>query len=163
MDNCREYFILEGLKCAGCADKIEEKVKGVKGIKGASLNFFSKKLSVEIADKEDIKRIAGEIASIVRGIEPDVEIKTIDMEAENKKEVIETNINEIVVLGIGILLFTAAFILPFSLWNRVGMFVFSYILIGERVINRAVRNILKGRFFDENFLMTAATLGAFAV
>lgn len=163
MDNCREYFILEGLKCAGCADKIEEKVKGVKGIKGASLNFFSKKLSIEIADKEDIKRIAGEIASIVRGIEPDVEIKTIDMEAENMKEVIETNINEIVVLGIGILLFTAAFILPFSLWNRVGMFVFSYILIGGRVINRAVRNILKGRFFDENFLMTAATLGAFAV
>lgn len=43
------------------------------------------------------------------------------------------------------------------------LFVASYVLIGGEVVYKALRNILKGDFFDENFLMTVATVGAFAI
>lgn len=43
------------------------------------------------------------------------------------------------------------------------LFVASYVLIGGEVVYKAFRNILKGDFFDENFLMTVATVGAFAI
>jgi len=60
------------------------------------------------------------------------------------------------------LFFTALlFKLPFEAELRI--FLASYILVGGEVILKAVKNMLKGRVFDENFLMSAATIGAFAI
>ncbi|MDV0447167.1 Potassium-transporting ATPase ATP-binding subunit [Methanosarcinaceae archaeon Ag5] len=51
----------------------------------------------------------------------------------------------------------------FSYVIEFGIFVIAYILVGGDVVFSAVRDISKGRFFDENFLMTIATLGAFII
>jgi Cd2+/Zn2+-exporting ATPase len=67
-------------------------------------------------------------------------------------------------LGMGIALFAAGFFLE-SAPNAVrpAVFLASWLLIGGGVVLQALRNILKGRVFDENFLMTIATAGAFAI
>lgn len=43
------------------------------------------------------------------------------------------------------------------------LFVLSYIIVGYDIVQKAIRNILRGKVFDENFLMTIATLGAFFI
>ena len=44
-----------------------------------------------------------------------------------------------------------------------GIFIVSYIIVGFEILRKAVRNIFRGKVFDENFLMAIATLGAFAI
>jgi Cd2+/Zn2+-exporting ATPase len=46
---------------------------------------------------------------------------------------------------------------------RTGLFAAAYLLVGGDVLWRAIRNILRGQVFDENFLMTIATIGAFCI
>ena len=47
--------------------------------------------------------------------------------------------------------------------GKLGLFLVPYLIIGFSVIREAVENIFHGEFFDENFLMTVATIGAFAI
>ena len=60
------------------------------------------------------------------------------------------------------LLFAAALIVPWKV-PRAVLFVLSYITVGYDVLLRAARNIVRGRVFDENFLMSLATVGAFCI
>lgn len=48
-------------------------------------------------------------------------------------------------------------------WLQIALFIISYIIVGEDVVKRAVKNIFKGQVFDENFLMSIATIGAFYI
>jgi len=63
----------------------------------------------------------------------------------------------------GAVLFAAAFIPSIPAYAQIALFVAAYLLIGGDIVKSAFRNMLKGSFFDENFLMTIATLGAFAI
>ena len=65
---------------------------------------------------------------------------------------------------ISLILFIIAFVIPFSNeWINKGIFILSYIIIGLEIVLKAIRHILRGKVFDENFLMTIATIGAFAI
>jgi Cd2+/Zn2+-exporting ATPase len=73
---------------------------------------------------------------------------------------------KIIHLAVGSLILAAGMLLDmFFHKNHIALilFVFTYILLGGGVILRAFRNITHGRVFDENFLMAAATIGAFAI
>lgn len=63
---------------------------------------------------------------------------------------------------IGAVVFAAAIIINIE-WLQIAMFVISYIIVGGDVVKRAVKNIFKGQVFDENFLMSIATIGAFLI
>ena len=65
---------------------------------------------------------------------------------------------------ISAILFIIALIVPFqNIWiNRV-IYLISYIIVGFEILKKAVRNIKRGKVFDENFLMSVATIGAFAI
>jgi Cd2+/Zn2+-exporting ATPase len=68
-----------------------------------------------------------------------------------------------VLMGIGAVLFVVGMILELNRWVELAMFLASYLLIGGEVVFRALKNISKGQVFDENFLMSVATIGAFAI
>jgi Cd2+/Zn2+-exporting ATPase len=57
----------------------------------------------------------------------------------------------------------AFLIKPEISWFSPAMFTISYIIIGGDIVWKAIRNILRGKVFDENFLMTVATVGAFCI
>ena len=64
---------------------------------------------------------------------------------------------------ISAILFVLALVIPFSNeWINNGLFIISYLVVGCEILKKAVRNIFRGKVFDENFLM-AATIGAFAI
>ena len=65
---------------------------------------------------------------------------------------------------ISVILFVLALVIPFSNeWINNGLFIISYLVVGFEILKKAVRNIFRGKVFDENFLMAVATIGAFAI
>ena len=65
---------------------------------------------------------------------------------------------------ISLILFTIAFAIPFNNeWINKEIYILSYIIVGFEIVLKAIRNILRGKVFDENFLMTIATIGAFVI
>ena len=67
-------------------------------------------------------------------------------------------------LGIGVVLLLCALLIPVEQWYiKLLLFLVPYFVIGGDVLLKAVRNILGGQVFDENFLMTVATIGAFCL
>ena len=65
---------------------------------------------------------------------------------------------------IALILFIFAMVVKFEneLINK-GIFIISYIIVGFEILRKAVRNIFRGKVFDENFLMSVATIGAFGI
>lgn len=172
----KNSMILMGLDCANCASKIETKVKNVSGVKSASVDFVSKKLTIEINNKNELDSIIEQIKDIVSKIEPDVKVVFDDKKAKqidknhgdhdhdhehgqeggnNKKELIR--------LIIGAIIFGVAVAFKFPLPIEFTLFFISYILVGGEVLLKAFKNILRGQVFDENFLMSIATIGAFSI
>ena len=165
-ENVRRILILEGLSCAQCADKIEQKVKKIDGVRAVWLDFVSNRLTIE-ADREDIDRVAGLAAKIAIGIEKGISVIDTELIKSKEKDQAEAlsglKKKELIKLGTGALLFVIAFFVNLSNSLELTFYLLSYILIGGDILLRAVRNILKGQVFDENFLMSLATIGAFAI
>ncbi|MGB4439972.1 MAG: heavy metal translocating P-type ATPase, partial [Sedimentibacter sp.] len=67
-----------------------------------------------------------------------------------------------IIIGAVVLAIAAIFNLNNN-WLQVALFIISYIIVGGDVVKRAVRNIFRGKVFDENFLMSVATIGAFLI
>ena len=161
----RDEFILEGLDCPNCASKIERKVCNINGMKSANLNFVSKKLIIETDEGYDKSSIITEIKSIVKEIEPDVNIvskSNIKIKGDSKNESDGRKL-KLIQLIIGGILFSTAMILKFQYYIEFILYLISYIIVGGEVILKAFNNIKKGSIFDENFLMLIATLGAFSI
>ena len=156
----KKVLILKGLDCANCAAKIEKAVRNINGVKYASVDFLTKKLIIEVEHKRDLKKIVTEVSALVSKIESEivvVESETVTV----TEEVIEKF--ELIRLGIGTILFIVAIAFNFSPLIELGIFLTSYLLIGGDVVFRAAKNIIRGQVFDENFLMSIATIGAFAI
>jgi Cd2+/Zn2+-exporting ATPase len=74
------------------------------------------------------------------------------------------NLNrELMILAPGVLIFGVALGWKLPFWWEFSLFVAAYLVIGKDVLLAAVKNMFHGRIFDEFFLMTSATLGAFAI
>jgi len=158
-------YVLQGLKCASCAAKIENSILSQKGITSVSINLATSKLRIEHSNNE--KWDVHLIEKIVHEYEPDVQV----LEGTNIKRKIENTNNKkaILWLCIGAFGFIMGMIFQFILnvngsnYIAIGLFIFSYLWLGGKVLIKMVRNIIKGRIFDENFLMGFATLGAIAI
>jgi len=154
---------LQGLDCANCAAKIEKKVNSLKGVSHASLNFATKKLAITTNGQDDDYDFVSEAIKIIKAIEPDVQVINKKAENADSQESDESNIlkRKWIIFGISASLFFCAMALPLPLLAKIILYLISYILSGGKVIIKAVKNITKGRVFDENFLMSIATVGAF--
>ena len=154
---------LQGLDCANCAAKIEKKVNSLKGVSHASLNFATKKLAITTNGQDDDYDFVSEAIKIIKAIEPDVQVINKKAENADSQESDESNSlkRKWIIFGISASLFFCAMALPLPLLAKIILYLISYILSGGKVIIKAVKNITKGRVFDENFLMSIATVGAF--
>ncbi|MBU5312108.1 cadmium-translocating P-type ATPase [Tissierella carlieri] len=65
---------------------------------------------------------------------------------------------------IGAVVFVAAVAIDLKVeWLQIALFIISYIIVGGDIVKKAIRNIFRGKVFDENFLMSIATIGAFLI
>ena len=71
---------------------------------------------------------------------------------------------DVIKIIIAFVLFLFAMLVKFqNEWINNAIFIVSYLIVGFEILRKAVKNIFKGKVFDENFLMAVATLGAFAI
>lgn len=156
----RKKFYLEGLACASCAATIEDRISRMDTITSASVNFADSSLSIELRERDRLEDTLAQIREIVDSVEPGVRL--VKGEQNEKGEDSSFFSRERIILGLGILGFIGAILMPASLGKTI-LFILAYLVIGGRVLLLAGKNITRGRVFDENFLMTIATLGAIAI
>lgn len=179
----KEVFILDGLGCANCATKMEREIQKLPGVNLAVVDFVSKKLIVEFSNSDDKKDTYNEIEKIVKRIESHVKIIPNNVNKFKHEENAHNhnhshnhshdnghmheeegiNKNKIIQFSIGVAIFTIAVIFKLEYWIEFALFLISYLLVGGEVLLVAVKNILRGEVFDENFLMALATVGAFSI
>ena len=143
-------------------------IKSLEGIRSSSIDFVTKKLKLEIFESADEAAAVKEVKQIVRDIEPDVKLKEItnrktgeiDSEEENESGIQRLKLLQ---LGIGAAFFAAAVLLKLSAGVELAIYLTAYALVGGEVLIKSIRNIFRGQVFDENFLMSLATIGAFAI
>lgn len=173
-DILKKELLLEGLDCANCAAKIEKKVNEINGIDSASINFVTKTLTLGVQNEDYIDTLS-QIKDIVKKIEPDINVVTKETAKKSMQNVREddshdhsnigekNNKKELIRLIIGAIIFSIAVIFKFSTVIEFILYFSSYIIVGGEVLLKALRNIIKGQIFDENFLMSIATIGAFSI
>ncbi len=171
----KKVLLLMGLCCGNCAAKIEHETKNLAGVKHASVDFINRKLVIEAANKREMATIVEEAKKIIQRIEPSVKIVIEeDRKSRSKDEEARLEAEEMRVetarrkvktlrLSLGIVLFAAAVFLEMSYWVEFGLYLAAYLLIGYEVLLSSARNIVRGQMFDENLLMSIATIGAFSI
>lgn len=218
----KSQWILDGLHCANCARKIEDKVTKIEGVSACSVNFVTKTLTMETAE-DYAESAAAQAQRAVTALEPGVKLrkkpsanrpqplraasnpavhedvhphKHKDTEGREGRQDAhdhghdhgltpdhghddahrhdhgdghthehgEGNARNILLrlIGGGILA-GAGMLLPVSSLLELLLFLAAYLIVGGEVVWRALRNIVRGQVFDENFLMALATVGAFAI
>jgi len=130
----------------------------MEGVASARLDFANSKFYVEISDDRDAEKIRERVKAIISDIEPGCCMNDAEAAASDSRTLFG---KRIAIYIFGLLIFIAAIILPGQSWPETLLFLAAWLIFGGRVISKSFRNILKGRVFDENFLMTIATIGAF--
>lgn len=156
-------FIVEKLGCAHCAGKMEEQVSHLPGVEAVNLTFATKQLRVW---SDDANALLPQIQDICTSIEPDVKVVIREDTVRAQKEAKNNSEDnrEYLELGIGIVLFIAGKIFESSKpVYSTACFLLAYLILGIKIVWTALRNISKGQVFDENFLMSIATIGAFGI
>lgn len=160
-------YTLQGLDCANCAAKIEASVKKLDGVRAASVNFMTRTLALE-ADGSLRHSITEAVTRVVHQYEPDVGVIEIKERghghAHNKegdgKSAVTTLVIGAVVFAVGMILSRLASV---SSIVTLAVFMLSYTILGGKIAWTALKNISRGQVFDENFLMSVASIGAFII
>ncbi|MDR1470989.1 MAG: cadmium-translocating P-type ATPase [Synergistaceae bacterium] len=154
---------LANLSGVECAEKIEERVRTLKGISAASVDFAAQKMRIEAEDKAKLPFLLRQASDIVNDIDPDVEISFSEKHGSDTSRLDWKRQLSNAALCAGAALFLAGMYFKFDNPLDLAVFIAAYLLVGGGVVLRSLKNIAKGQLFDENFLMSAATLGAFAI
>lgn len=159
---------LRGLDCASCAGKIEDRTAKLEGVKTASLDFVNKKIKVDIENELDRDRIKDSIIKLVNKFEPGVEvldlsIKDMDSSHDHSHEHGNFDTYELIRIVSSLILFIIPPLLKLQGGIRLSTYLLAYFIVGYDVLIRAGKNLVNRTPFDENFLMTLATIGAFII
>lgn len=172
-DIMEETLLLKDLNCPNCAAKIEDRICKMDVVETANFTLATHqlKLTGSWEDREALKR---DIQDICDAIEEGVTVA--DYERKSKAAVDDDRENNqdndavtiaVIVAGLLFMIYDAltSFVpsigLPESIETPI--YYVAYVLLAFPVLRTAARNILKGEIFDENFLMSIATLGAIAI
>lgn len=150
-----------GLDCAHCAMKVEQEINKMDEVEDAMIIFSTETLKVklnrEMSDDELLKRLKNVIDKVESGITLSMK-KDIKVIEKPKLFVCKDHVE----LIIGTIIYIIGIILGGTKYD-VFIFGIAYLLIGYKVLFKALKNIKRGQLFDENFLMCIATIGAFCI
>ena len=150
---------LQNLDCANCALKIEKTLNDMKELSNVKLNFSTSTLTFEQNTDKDLLDII------------EKEIQKIEKEVFIVKEVnkIQKTFWQLLDKKLLVITFISIFLTYISynyIENRqiqIAIYLVAYLLVGWDVLYKAFKNITTGKIFDEYFLMSIATIGAFAL
>ena len=177
----QKIYILEELDCANCAAKIEAKFNALPQVEEATITFATRQLRLTAEDPDSLIE---ELTKVARTVEPGVTILPREEGHEHHHHHEDCGCGhdhdhhyehthshsggEGKWLLIGAGLFALGLVcgtvkLPGMTWVSLVLYVAAYLVLGLDILKTAGKNLIKGHVLDENFLMSIATLGAFAI
>ncbi len=160
----KKQYKLLNMHCAGCADALEQKLKTLDGVKAVQVNFITKILTFEPERGVDVNELSERVCNAVVKFDRMIKIENPEDE-ETVKEKKAKQVKMWLILSSAVL-FLTAFILDktgVNFWVSLGFYIAAYALSGFEILWASAVNIAHGKIFDENFLMSVATIGAFAI
>ncbi len=163
----RVKYRIEGEFCANCSAKMERKLSSTEGIGETTINYATKTVCLppsRVVQAQDI----------IESIEAGVKLELISMKqkvstTDNTAAVNQENKWRLTKIILACTLFAVGLLLE-SRWINTSwvileylIYLTAYFIVGYKVLLKAVRNIFRGQLFDENFLMSLATVGAIAI
>lgn len=188
----KRKLVLEGLDCANCALKIENGVQKLEGVSSCSVNFATKTLTMEISPDRS-GEILEQTKKKIRTLEPGIKIKEYEAASKHSHPHHHAHGHDhthshshgteeasdgqghshdhgakslkimIARLIAGLVVGAAAFVLAIPQELELILFIASYLIVGGDIVFKALKNIVRGQVFDEYFLMSIATIGAFVI
>lgn len=162
----KKVYILENLGCANCAAKMETKIKALAGVESATITFATKQLRLA-ADNYD--GLLPQIQGICASIESEIKVVPRYTQPSREESAVRADKNKdhslAFILGGAALLIVGKVMESQSFGTNfiLSVYLVAYIILGGEIVLTALKNLIKGQIFDENFLMSIATLGAFAI
>ena len=166
-----QHLHVGGMDCTSCATKISTALEKMSGVQEATVNFSTGKLTVAYdPQRVDEPAIRDRVIALgYRLITPEVHADgaehghdhTHGAEFSWKRE-LPLVLVVVALFLVGIIFETPLHNTPYSL-GEYAIFIPAYLISGWTVLKSAGRNIIRGQVFDENFLMTIATVGAIAI
>ena len=163
----KQIYIIENLGCANCAAKMERKIQELPQVDFANLIYATKQLQIVTNTGEELLPVFQNICSSIEDGVVVTKQENRQGASERKaaeKEKAHENRKDIWELGIGAVLMAAGIVAErYSEPVSAVFLIIAYLVLGRHVLLTAGKNLTKGHVFDENFLMSIATLGAFAI
>lgn len=157
----KQVLKIKGLDCAGCAAELERRILKTAGVSTASVSFVNQKIIVECDAQETLEKIV-DLINHFEEVKVINDVGRVEPNAENHKK-------EWLLIALSAALFFIAFLLEklaFGLGFEIAcytLYAAAYCIIGYPVLLATVKNVCKGKIFDENFLMTIASIGAVCI
>ncbi len=153
-------YTLMNLECANCASKIENDLNELDVVNEATITFATKRLKIVSKRQLEVETIR----EICHKYEEEIEVVSKGETIQN-----EDSKKDLYTLLIGSILFILSILLSMidgfnsNSFIMMSIYIASYLTLGSGVLLTALKNMKKGLIFDENFLMSVATLGAFVI
>lgn len=162
-----ETYEIPTLDCAACALKLEKLINKQPGVLSASISYATKTMKLTAENPDSLIPMLTEKCNEV---ESPTEIHKKVRPPKGKAAAIEEEPfyrDERIHLTVGGVLFAIGMVFHYltgspELYGNIFFFI-SYLILGGPIVWNALKNISHGEFFDETFLMTVATLGAFGI
>lgn len=153
-------FKLLRIHCAGCAVALEQKVNEIEGV-DCSINFVTKDIMLDISTPNPSATLE-EVKDVIKKFDSMIQIVDNVPEDEEEKREKREKICEICKLVLAVVILISG-VLVKIFWLKVVIFALDYLLVSYKVLISAAKNIVHGKIFDENFLMSIASIGAFII
>lgn len=151
-------YKLEGLDCAACAKKVEEKLASTSGFEDVNVNFSTLKLSFKTEKYENDKNLTKMVEEIVKKVEPDVNvIENSNKEINEKSE--RSNV-DIIRIIIGVLIYFIGMKSNLEKEFSLIFLIISLIILLYKIVPKAIKQIVKNKSLDENALIAISAIGA---
>ena len=184
--NKEKVYIIENLDCANCAAKMERLIQAMPEVDDASLTFATKQLRVSAEDPDqllpEIQRLCSSVEGPVNIVPRDTASVKVTAAGASEASVHgkgngngsakengktgsfwKQNAADLISIGIGAVLFVIGLAVGMSFYLTLIVCGAAYLILGWRVLLTALKNICGGQVFDENFLMSIATIAAFCI
>ncbi|EPE61934.1 cadmium-translocating P-type ATPase [Exiguobacterium sp. S17] len=147
----RDVLPVEGITCTNCAAKIEKSVSEQTGVASCQIDFATSRMIIEWIDPSERETTLRSIEETMGRIEPGAHFVKTDQTEQAPNRLLWR-------FGIALSLLVLAL-----LTESLPLYVVAYAVAGYDVVYAAARNVWHREWFDEKFLMTIATIGAFAI
>ena len=158
-------FTLQNLNCANCASVIEEKLNQLESVSAATFTIGTKQLRIT-SSIEDTDMLQDQIQAVCDATEDGVVVVPFVRAAKNAKHDDHDHEHN---ASLSAIIVGAIVMAVAELTNWVPeqymtpLLIVTFVVLGWRIVWAAVKNGMKGKFFDENFLMSIATIGALII